>query len=194
MYEEPSPRYNHICTAVGLRSVLWGGQINDFDNEQTRKRLASVVDEFHHSTRTWCQQRLCRDAERPPGLRCGGFVTLGQNIYAFGGHDDSIGRKYNSLHELKTDSLEWCKLPARNPRSHLPMPKGGCEMATFGNKVLGLFGGYGKPIDLPGACLQPESQFDPDNDVYKRGYTNEFHLYDLNRGIIIMQCDIKLFF
>ena len=183
MCDEPSPRYNHILVSIDQNSFLWGGQTKDFDSEEERKKLGSVVNVFDHKTRRWCQKGVDKsvaDDNSPPGLRSGGFVAWGSDIFSFGGRDSVGGQRFNSLHQLDTTTLRWRRLPCFSEKCDMPMPKSGCEVVVMDDKLC-LFGGYGTPADPPGT-LQPKSKFDREEGLYRKGHTNEFHFYSLRRG------------
>ena len=57
------------------------------------------------------------------------------------------------------------------------MPKYGCGMIAFGNG-LGVFGGYG----VPRGPTEPQSFIKGTKFTDGRGWTNEFHIYNLSQG------------
>ena len=152
--------------------VVWGGISKYFMTK--RGKLASVMETFDPFLEMWEQQPTT--GTLPLGLYTGACSSLMDSLYSFGGWD---GRKnYNSLHCLSTSVREWRELGESNSRDG-PMEKHGCQMVTFNNDTLALFGGYG----IPRGTIHPGSSF-VKNEIYfdGGGWTNELHLFSVNKG------------
>lgn len=172
---EPSARFNHILAPVGKKSFLLMGQT---DEEVEQNEVASSLNVFNHETRKW-ENYSIDEKDRPPGMSSGGHVSHENFIYAFGGREDGGTRRYNTLHKFDTVNLKWIVFPPTvNSSAEIPMPKAGCEPVVINDQFC-LFGGYGTPAVRP---VQPNSSFHLNEPVYDRGFTNEFHFYNLRNG------------
>ena len=165
---EPLPRLRHISSRVGSKVVVQGGRTNDF-SEKSRQHLSSVVEIFDLYSESWEQRPVTGDAPSP-GTYDSANASLHDDLFSFGGYD---GRPSNTLRRLNTEKLCWSQVSPQNADG-APMPKTGCGMIAFGNG-LGVFGGYG----VPRGPTEPQS-FIKDTDG--RGWTNEFHIYNLSQG------------
>ena len=171
---EPSPRYWHLSTSCQGKVLLWGGLSKDFVKMKERAKLASVVEIFDPNLKKWEQKPVT--GALPPGLYAGACSSMIDTVYAFGG-TDGINR-HNSLHQLETSSLEWRELKVHNPHD-APMKKSGCAMVSYNDDTLVLFGGFGIPskaIQSGSTCIKDTRSSDG------RGWTNEFHLFNLKEG------------
>ena len=166
---QPSPRFYHYAGQVGNKSYMWGGLTQDF-LRGGQDKLRSTVNVFDPYLETWQEQRTT--GVPPHGLVDGAAVAHSTSLYSFAGHD-GIAR-HNSLHVLDTDTLMW-----KNIASNGPMPKSGCGMVFFGTHHLATIGGYG----LPTQSIQTGSSFLKDTRYTDgRGWTNEFHVFDVTEG------------
>ena len=174
---QPAPRFYHRAAQVGEKSYLWGGITQDFSlgSQQT---LASKIEIFDVFSETW-KTRTATGAP-PYGLIGGACTVVSETLYNFGGRD-SLSR-YNTLHCLDTLSLDWRELHghAQSPADQ-PLPKTGCGLVTYTDTAsLALFAGYG----LPSGPTQPGARFIPNTKFTDgRGWTNEFHLFNLTNGM-----------
>jgi len=171
---EPSPRFVHYAAPVGGRCFLWGGRVPDF-SASGRKKLASTVEIFDPYLEVWEQQTT--SGVPPSGLADGACLSLGDQLYSFGGWDGASF--YNTLHMLDPTSLEWKQLRVLN-QADGPMKKFVCGMVPYGQDQLSLFGGYGIPTSLahPGATFTNDTSF-----TDGRGWSNELHIFNINEGI-----------
>ena len=120
----------------------------------------------------------------PPGLWRGGCVSLDNYLYCFGGYDGSS--RFNDLHKLdiETFPFKWSKVPQENDALGMPIRKHSCGLVAVDEKTLGCFGGYG----IRG-FVQPGSTFtDTLDSSDSLGWTNEFHLFDVEKGTTIVVC------
>ena len=169
---QPSPRFWHRAAQVRHKTYLWGGVTANF--------LTTEIEAFDTFSETWTKKILKGVA--PPGLRSGGFAVVAETLYYFGGNDRNS--YYSSLHSLNTETLEWRELQSKNPTDQ-PMPKVGHGIVTYHDETVGVtslavLAGYGKPV----TPIQPGSSFIPSaNHSDGRGYTNEFHLFNLTNGM-----------
>ena len=165
---EPMPRIGHTACQTGSKTLVHGGRTRDF-SENTKRRLACVVEVFDTYTEVWQQKEVTGEAPAP-GVYGAASASVGDDLFTFGGIDS-----YNALHKLK-HATQWVELCPQNDRAESPMAKTGAGMVAFGNN-LAVFGGYG----IPHGPTQPGSSFI--KSVGYEGWTNEFHIYNLEDGM-----------
>ena len=137
---------------------VWGGL--------SKSKLSSVhVHSFDPLLESWSEERC--DKYHPPGLSLGACASAGHYFYVYGGKDGS-----NNLHQLDTKSGTWKQFSSVGP-----MRKIGCKMVAYGSK-LALFGGYG----YPSGPTQPGAEFALNKLNGNDGWTNELHIFDINKG------------
>ena len=171
---EPSPRFVHGAVAVGGRCYLWGGRVQDF-SASGRRKLLSTVEIFDPYLETW--EKHHTTGVPPPGLYFGACTSLLDSLYWFGGNDGSSF--YNSLHRLDTTTLEWREIHPLN-QADGPMRKSGCEIVSFLQDRLAVFGGYG----IPTGPTQPGAMFTKNTDYTDgRGWSNELHVFNITEGM-----------
>ena len=174
---EPLPRYLHLSGRVGSKVVLQGGRTKDF-SEKSRQHLSSVVEIFDLYSESWEQRPVTGDTPSP-GTYSAASASPHDDLFSFGGYDDSEffnARFFNTLHRLDTEKLCWSQVSPQNADG-APMPKCGCGMIAFGNGF-GVFGGYG----VPRGPTEPQSFIKSIRSTDGRGWTNEFHIYNLSQG------------
>ena len=160
--------------------MVWGGVIEDFRKNQ--ERLDSVVETFDPFLERWEQQPTT--GAPPPGLYSGACASILDSLYTYGGLDGSS--RQSDLYHLCTSAMEWRKLEERIPQDG-PLRKFGCRMVQFNDGILVLFGGYG----FPRAAILPGSSFIKSQSFSDgRGWTNEFHLFDVKKGTYMCVCSM----
>ncbi len=165
MASEPSPRWGHYSAAVGGQLYVFGGRTKDFS--KGKSELGGCIHSFNQSNERW--QTRATIGNPHPGLYHGACTSSGHHLYFYGGANGS--RRQDSLQQLDTDSLEWLQLPSG------PMRKTGCGMVSYEEKLI-LFGGYG----IPSGPTQPDAKFIQDSKRTGHGWTNELHIFDLQKG------------
>ena len=171
MAQQPPARMFHTSVAYKGRVYMWGGRTVDWSPGQ-QKTVANTVYIFDTTSELW----LSRVTTGPPhpGLYRHASLLIGDVIHFFGGSDGKSF--YNSLHQLDLEQLMWRNAQPRHT-SHAPMRKANCGMASFGQDKLVLFAGYGFPSG------DNHEWFMPDRRVKDgRGWCNELHLYDTEKG------------
>ena len=169
---EPLPRFCHISSRVGSKVVVQGGLTNDF-SEKSRRHFSSVVEIFDPYSESWEQRPVTGDAPAP-GTYGAASASLHDDLFSFGGYD---GRPFNTLRRLDTEKLCWSQVSPQNADG-APMPKYGCGIIALGSG-LGVFGGYG----VPRGPTEPQSFIkNTTRSTDGRGWTNEFHIYNLSQG------------
>ena len=170
---EPVPRYWHISGCVGSKVLVQGGQTKDF-SEKIRQHLTSVVEVFDPYSELWEQKQVKGDGPEP-GTYLAASVSLHDDLFTFGGSFND--RLFNTLYRLDTKTWSWHQVSPQNADG-APMPKCGCGIIPF-RDGLGVFGGYG----MPQGPTEPQSFIKSPRFTYGRGWTNEFHIYNLSEGI-----------
>ena len=170
---EPLPRLFHISCRVGSKVVVQGGRTKDF-SEKSRQQLTSVVEIFDPYSELWEQRQVTGDAPSHGTYAAASASLLHDDLFSFGGYD---GRRwFNIVQRLDTEKLCWSQVSPQNAGG-APMPKSGCGMIAFGNS-LGVFGGFG----VPRGPTEPQSFIKNTRSTDGRGWTNEFHIYNLSEG------------
>ena len=165
------PRIWHTACQRGNKTVVHGGRTRDF-SENTKRRLARVVEVYNSYTEVWQQKEVTGEAP-VPGVYGAASASVGDDLFTFGGFDGR--RPNNTLHFLK-NATQWVELCPQNDRAESPMAKSGAGIVAFGNN-LAVFGGYG----IPHGPTRPGSSFIK-HAGGDRGWTNEFHIYNLEDG------------
>ena len=172
---EPMPRWFHISEQVANRVVVYSGRTQD-NSLENRKRLASIVEVFHPHSEHW-EAKHSNGLTPAPGLYDAASVVVNEHLYSYGGRDGDLNFLNNSLYQMSVKTYEWRELSAKGAAS--PMTKEAAAMVACGDS-LALLGGYG----IPHGPTQPGSFV---KDTYAsdgRGWTNEFHIYNLNEGTV----------
>ena len=173
----PLPRFGHCAAQIGEKAYLWGGRTQNFSTSG-RKTLQSEIEIFDSFHETWSKKNV--NGPAPPGLIAGACTVVAEALYHFGGTDGHSW--HNTLHSLDTVSLDW-----RAPHGHIqnpgdqPMLKSVSGLVTYADEAsLILFAGYG----IQNGPSQPGSRFVQDTNYSDgRGWTNEFHCFNLTNGM-----------
>ena len=174
---EPCPRVWHHAAPIGDRVFMRGGRTKDF-SDISRRKLASVVEIYYPYLEAWQQEATT--GVPPPGLYFGGSTPVHNSLLWYGGSDGES--RFGTLHQLNTTTLNWEELHQCTPQG--PMAKSGYGLASFHGNKAALFGGCGIPTGStqPGSALTRDTGWSDGS-----GWTNEFHLFDLQEGTC-MQC------
>ena len=170
---EPLPRDYHISGRVGSLAVVQGGRTGDF-SEESKQHLSSVVEIFDPYSESW-EQRQVEGNAPSPGTCAAASASLHDDFFSFGGSD---GRDlfFNTVHRLDTKTWYWSQVSPQYADG-ASMPKTGCGMIAFRNSLV-VFGGYG----VPQGPTEPQSFIKSTSYTDGRGWTNEFHIYNLSEG------------
>ena len=133
--------------------------------------MSSVVEIFDPYSESW-EQRQVEGNAPSPGTYNAASASLHDDLFSFGGFD---GRDlfFNTVHRLDTKTWCWSQVSPQNADG-APVPKIGCGMIAFRNSLV-VFGGYGRPR----GPTEPQSFIKAGGG---RGWTNEFHIYNLSEG------------
>ena len=93
---EPVPRIYHTAWQTGSKTLVHGGLTRDF-SENTKRRLAGVVEMFDAYTEEWQQKEVTGEASAP-GVHLAASTSVDDDLFTFGGLDG--GRDYNALQKL----------------------------------------------------------------------------------------------
>ena len=167
---EPLPREDHISGRVGSLAVVQGGVTEDF-SEKSKQHLSSVVEIFDPYSESW-EQRQVEGNAPSPGTYNAASTSLHDDLFSFGGEDGN-DHYFNTVHRLDIKMWCWSQVSPQNADG-APMPKTGCGMIAFRNSLV-VFGGYGRPQ----GPTEPQSFI---KGTGGRGWTNEFHIYNLSEG------------
>ena len=170
---EPLPRLCHISECVGSKVLVQGGLMKDI-SEKSRQHLSTLVEIFDPCSELWEQKQVRGDGPQP-SIYFAASASLHDDLFSFGGFCD--GNLFNTLHRLDTKTWHWYQLSLQNVDG-APMPKIGCGMTSFRNS-LGVFGGHG----IPRGPTEPHSFIKDTRFTDGRGWTNEFHIYNLSEGM-----------
>ena len=170
---EPLPRCDHISGRVRSLAVVQGGRTNNF-SEESKQHLSSVVEIFDPYSESW-EQRQVEGNTPSPGTYNAASASLHDDLFSFGGWD---GRDlfFNTVHRLDTKTWCWSQVSPQNADG-APMPKYRCGMIAFRNSLV-VFGGFGRPQ----GPTEPQSFIKSTSYTDGRGWTNEFHIYNLSEG------------
>ena len=169
----PLPRYYHISGRVWSLAVVQGGETDDF-SKKSKQHLSSVVEIFDPYSESW-EQRQVEGNAPSPGTYDAASASLHDDLFSFGGGDDR-DFFFNTVHRLDTKTWCWSQVSPQNADG-APMPKRGCGMIAFRNSLV-VFGGYGRPQ----GPTEPQSFIKSTSYTDGRGWTNEFHIYNLSQG------------
>lgn len=144
---------------------------------EEKLEVLSIVDTLSLKTGDWEQHKT--SGIPPLGAYASSCTSLRERLFYFGGHCGHENCYHDSLHSLDPSLFEWSQFIPTNPDSG-PMSKAWCGMVGFEEgetAFLCMFGGLG---------LLPESfselQCTPDEVDPTFGWTNEIHLFSLNKG------------
>ena len=138
------------------------------------RQTETTIAIYNVKTERWALQRTT--GSPPPGLCEGGCAIIGNHMYCFGGDDGSSW--YDDLHKLNLETFQWSKVHPKNGQLKGPIRKGSFNAIVLDERYLCYFGGYG----FGSTCKSTFSvnSFFTDG----RGWTNEFHLFDVQQGTI----------
>lgn len=171
---EPRRRCSHASAQLANKVVVYSGLTED-DAKDAVQHLASVheVEVFDPCREQWAAKE-CK-GETPATLLHDAASTSSKDaLFTYGGRDGDE-QFLDSLHQLSADTYKWCRLSSRGES---PMPKWLSAMVACGND-LALLGGFG----IPQGPIQLGSSFMRSGMRDGRGWTNEFHIYHLNKGM-----------
>ena len=161
---EPSACVVPFCAEMDGRHYSLRGQ---------GREKATTIGVYDVQTERWTL--IPTSGSLSPGLWDGGCAIILNYLYCFGGWDDSS--RYNDIYKLNLESFQWNKVNPRNDSSEQPICKASCGLIAVNERTLACFGGY----SCEPKYAQPGSTFT--KDVGSNGWTNEFHLFDIQEGI-----------
>ena len=90
---QPMPRYYHTSAQVASRVLVYSGRTED-RSDQTRKRLASIVELFDTHCEQW-EAKQCSGELPPAGLCDAASASCNGSLFTYGG-EDGDGKLLNS--------------------------------------------------------------------------------------------------
>ena len=172
---EPLPRMRHCGALVYDRWIIYGGILRDGN-------LASneVIEVFDVNTKRWKQEKTC--GVLPETILSLACVSIGSDLYTFGGYRISPFEFRNTIHKLDTQCARWIQMSSNNPSDDEPMPKESAVMIAYKDKTLVTFGGYGpSPINRRDNVV-----YTPHPKSKEFVWTNELVCYKLDTGKVNM--------
>ena len=167
---EPSPRFWHHTFSHKERVLMRGGSTQYFESE--KNKLATTLNQYNLIEDKW-QQKKTKGVPHP-GLTQTACVCVNDVLYLYGSDDRKV------LSQLDLEKFVWSQLwnTSENDDGTTPMIKASAGMAYFANGHLAVFGGYA----CPSGPFQPGSSFKPNPFEKKKGWTNEFHIFHINKS------------
>ena len=138
------------------------------------------VDIFNIETREWSKRKCTGDI---PRVQAGTAPTvINDSLYCFGGWFYGVN---NDMHKLNLNTFHWSKiLPANNLNEPLAKNKHG--MVSYGNRMLLIFGGYGR-LKI-GSKYQAGADYDSEEGIIGSDmlWTNELHLFHIHKRVWVV--------
>ena len=96
-------------------------------------------------------------------------------MYTFGGDDESTW--FNDLRKFDSTNNVWTEIRCKNDETQTPMNKSHSGLVLVNEKTLALFAGYGVGHTDCNSRFFKDSRYSDGG-----GWTNEFHLFDIEEG------------
>ena len=162
---EPPACWEAFSAEAGGLHCSWGGQ----------RERPTAIGVYKVQNEQWTVAPTI--GPTPPRLWEGGCAIISNHLFCFGGYNGSS--PINDLHKLNLGTFQWSKVLPKNNSSEQPICKKGCGLTAVSERTLACFGGYG----CEPRHVQPGSTFTRDKG--SDGWTNEYHLFDIQKGIIV---------
>ena len=175
---EPSARFLHSAFSIDRRVYVRGGRTDVFESgsEDGKLKLANSIEQFDPFLEVWRQLKTTAGTPHPR-LSDAACVSLGENVYMYGGYS---GRGCEgALSCLNVKLLTWSLLCPGEVAGG-PMKKDGCGIVLFHGDKLAVIGGAGYPTG-PAQVGSEFIKYTSGNDGI--GWTNEFHVFNIGQGI-----------
>ena len=174
---EPSARFLHSAFSIDGRVYVRGGRTDDF--ESGKLKLANSIEQFDPFLEVWRQLNTVGTPH--PELVDAACVSLGENVYMYGGHNQ---RRYEgALSCLNVKSLTWSLLCPGEVAGG-PMRKIACGIVMFHGDKLAVIGGIG----FPNGPAQAGSEYIKNTSFNDGvGWTNEFHVFNIGQGSVHLE-------
>lgn len=176
--DEPTPRFWHQAFLHNEEVYVRGGQTDDFESE--RDTLETTLKHFDPIREVW--QGIKTEGIPHPGLTQVAMVCVGGILYLYGTHERKV------LSQLNLETLVWSQLwdTLEKDDGKTPMIKAAAGMVPFSGGHLALFAGY---ACRPSGPVQPGSEWTPNPYEKSKGWTNEFHLFNICKSKRQRLCD-----
>ena len=168
--DEPTPRFWHQAFLHEEQVYVRGGQTDDLESE--RNTLERTLKHFDSVREVW--QGIKTEGTPHPGLTQVACVCIEGLLYLYGTHERKV------LSQLDLGTLVWSQLweTLEKDDGRTPMAKTAAGMVPFKGEHLALFAGYA----FPSGPLQPGSEWTPNPYETSKGWTNEFHLFNISKS------------
>ena len=173
--DEPTPRFWHQAFLHNEQVYIRGGQTDDLESQ--RNTLETTLKRFDPVREVW-RARVKTEGIPHPGLTQVACVCIDGTLYLYGTHERKV------LSQLNLQTMVWSQLweTAERDDGKTPMIKAAAGMVPFSGGHLALFAGYAFPSDLQNLQLQPGSVWTPNPYETSKGWTNEFHLFNISKS------------
>ena len=144
---------------------------------------ATTMGVYNPKNESWTLQQTVGSI--PLGMYYGSCATLGNRLYSFGGYNKSS--LFNNLNQLSLKTFQWSQIQPKNDPSstECPIRKVGCGLVAVDDETLGCFGGYGTD---PTKVLSGSTFIRDKRYTNTQGWTNEFHLFNVQSGTFNIIC------
>ena len=169
--DEPTPRFWHQAFSHEGQVYVRGGMADKFNSDQNT--LTTTLKHFDPVHETW-QGMIKTEGVPHPGLTQVARVCVDDILYMYGSHERKV------LSQLDLQKFVWSQLwdTVEKDDGKTPMVKAAAGMVHFSGGHLALFGGYASPS----GPLQPGSECTPNPYETNKGWTNEFHLFNISKS------------
>ena len=172
---EPSPRVGHYDCCIS-DNICVGFGITGHSSTAAMRELSRQVEVYDCYSKTWVQRKTT--GTPPPGLANGACTSISNKLYTYSGYGGGDSQYTGTLSQLDTSTMEWKLLTSDIG----PMKKQGARMIAVNDEQLAVLGGVG----IPTSPTQPGSSFVRDGSSDGRGWTNEFHIFNISNGMLLL--------
>ena len=162
---EPPACWGAFSTQADGHHYIWRG------NSQEK---ATSIGVYNVQTEQWTLTPTT--GPPPPGYCHGACTSICNHLYCFGGWNGSS--RINDLYKLNLETFQWSKVYPKNAPSEWPIGKVVCGLVSSSERTLACFGGWG----IEPTHVQHGSTHIRDRTGSGIGWTNEFHLFDIQEG------------
>ena len=172
---EPSSRAAHNDCCISDNIYVCFGDTGD-SSTTAKSGLSRQVEVYDCYSKTWVQRKTT--GTPPPGLAFGACTSINNKLCTYSGYGGDSPFT-GTLSQLDTSTMEWKCLTSDIG----PMKKRGAGMIALNDEQLAILSGYGTPT----SPTQPGSSFVRSSSSSDgRGWTNEFHIFNISNGMLLL--------